>query len=448
MIILKNATTVELHPGKVETGIDIVIEGTTIKEVGKGVASKYSNAEKIIDLNGDIVSTGIVCSHNHFYSGLACGMGAKVSFPNMYNFTNILQGVWWRLDQALDEESVYYSGLICALEAIKSGCTSVIDHHASPSYIKGSLDTLAKGFKETGLRGMLCYEVTNRNGGLDEEKAGVQENIDFANACEKTKNEDKDNYILEANIGGHAPFTISEEGMAMIGDAIKQTGRGCHIHVGEDRYDVSDSYAKYEMGLMKRLDKHGILNDKSLIVHGVHLPEEDIDLLNERDGFLTVNLRSNMNNSVGFNANLAKIKNLALGTDGIGADMYEEFKFGVFRSNEAQTGLWEGNFMEYLDNGNKILSRSFGEKFGKIEAGYKADLTITDYVPRTPLLGGNLPIHMSYGMSSRDVKTVIVNGNVVYEDRQFPFDVKPMYEAAAASADKMWDRMEKIKILK
>ena len=444
MIILTNATIVELDPPKVERGIDIVIEGTTIKEVGKGIASKYK-ADKVIDLQGDVVSTGIVCSHNHFYSGLACGMGRTVSFPPAYNFNGVLQGVWWRLDRALDEESTYYSGLICALEAIKSGCTSVVDHHASPDYIKGSLDTLAKGFYETGLRGMLCYETTNRNGGVKEEREGVDENIAFANACDNVKKNDSENYIVEANIGGHAPFTISEEGLGMMGDAIKQTGRGVHIHVAEDLYDVAYCHDKYRKNLLERLDAHGILNDKALIVHGLHLVDSDIELLNERDSFLTFNSRSNMNNNVGYNNNLNKIKNLCMGTDGMGADMFEEFKFAFFRQGEANGPLWDNDFMKFLNNGNKILERSFGEKFGKIEAGYKADLTITGYTPRTPMESENVGGHMIYGMSSKDVKTVIVNGKVVFEDRAFPFDVKPIYEKAAAAAQKMWDRMEKIK---
>jgi cytosine/adenosine deaminase-related metal-dependent hydrolase len=106
---------------------------------------------------------GIVCAHNHFYSGLARGIMANIK--PCPDFISTLKNLWWRLDRALDEESLYYSGLVCSLEAIKSGCTAVIDHHASPNYIAGSLNTLRRGFIEAGLRGITCYETTHRNGG-------------------------------------------------------------------------------------------------------------------------------------------------------------------------------------------------------------------------------------------------------------------------------------------
>ena len=67
-------------------------------------------------------------------------------------------------------------------------------------------------------------------------------------------------------------------------------------------------------------------------------------------------------------------------------------------------------------------------KFGKIDKGYVADIVIYDYHPPTPMANDNLAGHFLYGFSSRDVETVIVNGNVVYENREFPFDVKGLYK--------------------
>ncbi len=128
---------------------------------------------------------GIVCAHNHFYSGLSRGIMANIA--PCPDFISTLKNLWWRLDRALDEESLYYSGLICSLEAIKSGCSAVIDHHASPNFIKGSLNVLRKGFVEAGLRGMTCFETTDRNGGLAELQAGVEENILFAQQIDAAK---------------------------------------------------------------------------------------------------------------------------------------------------------------------------------------------------------------------------------------------------------------------
>ncbi|WP_252248956.1 amidohydrolase family protein, partial [Clostridium sp. ZBS20] len=106
------------------------------KKKGEALTQRYSDARNK-EMHGRIVMPGIVCSHNHFYSGLSRGIMANIA-PSP-DFISTLKNLWWRLDRALDAESLYYSGLICSLEAIKSGCTSVIDHHASPAYIGGSL---------------------------------------------------------------------------------------------------------------------------------------------------------------------------------------------------------------------------------------------------------------------------------------------------------------------
>ena len=162
MLILQNVTALQFEPALVQGGVDIAIEGSLIQEVGTALAARYPQAQ-VREMQGRLVMPGIVCSHNHFYSGLARGIMAQIK--PCPDFISTLKNLWWRLDRALDEESLYYSGLICSLEAIKSGCTAVIDHHASPNYVAGSLSTLRRGFVEAGLRGITCYETTHRNGG-------------------------------------------------------------------------------------------------------------------------------------------------------------------------------------------------------------------------------------------------------------------------------------------
>ena len=445
MILLKNAALVQFEsaqfePSLINKGMDIAIEDTIIKEVGKNLDAKYK-ADKIIDLAGELVYPGLVCSHNHFYSGLARGIMANIK--PCTDFISILQNLWWRLDRAIDEEILLYSGLICSFDAIKAGTTAVIDHHASPSYIKGSLNTLKEGFLKAGLRGLTCYEVTDRNG-LEQMKAGVEENIAFAKSVDAEKKDAAKPYLVEALIGGHAPFTIPDEGLSLLSQAVKETGRGIHIHAAEDLYDGFYSHAQYSKDVLSRLDSFGLLNKKGIIVHGVHLGEKDIEILNTRDCFLVHNPRSNMNNNVGYNRSLDKIKNLALGTDGIGSNMFEEFKFAFFKHKDTGGPMWPDSYLRFLNNGNRLLERNFGERFGKLEAGYKADLVISNYNPPTPLVGENIAGHMAFGMSSHDVKTVIVNGKIVYENRQFPFDVKPIYEQASKAAKRLWENMDKL----
>lgn len=439
MILLHNATIMQFEPASVQTGMDILIDQSYIKEVGFNLGDKFS-ADRVIDLKGDLVYPGLVCSHNHFYSGLARGIMAEIK-PSR-DFISILQNLWWRLDRVIDEEILYYSGLICSLDAIRSGTTAVIDHHSSPSYISGSLNTLKKAFIETGLRGITCFEVTDRNG-IDQMYEGIEENINFVTTIDReSENKTK---LVEAMIGGHAPFTIPDKGLEGLSKALKLTNRGLHIHVAEDLYDPYHSHALYRRDLLERLDNFELLNSKSLLVHGLHLSNDDIELLNRRDCFMVHNPRSNMNNGVGYSNQLDSINNLALGTDGIGSNMFEEFKIAYFKHKDTRGPLWPDNFLTYLNNGNRLLERNFGDKFGRIEAGYKADLVISDYLTPTPLCGTNIGGHMAFGMSSHDVKSVIINGNIVYEDRRFPFDIQPIYEHAVGVAHRLWESMDQLK---
>ncbi|MCT4713341.1 putative aminohydrolase SsnA [Enterobacteriaceae bacterium H11S18] len=439
MLILINATAVQFSPASVQEGIDIAIDGERIVEVGRSLSAKYPEATRK-DMHGRIVMPGLVCAHNHFYSGLSRGILASIA--PCPDFISTLKNLWWRLDRALDEESLYYSGLICSLEAIRHGCTAVIDHHASPGYIAGSLNILRKGFMEAGLRGMTCYETTDRNGGLVELEKSIEENVDFAHLIDKEKSKKSAPCLVEAHIGAHAPFTLPDSGLRMLKYALDSTGRGLHIHVAEDRYDVSHSHDKYGMDPMVRLDSYGLINEKALIAHGLYLSEAEVDIINQRRATLAHNARSNMNNHVGYNQQITAIERVALGTDGIGADMFEELKFAYFKHRDAGGPLWPDGFLAMLQQGNGILEENFSARFGVLAAGYTADLTILDYRPPTPLQAENLAGHFAFAINSSHVDSVMVAGRMVYEERAFPQAVDQLYREASRSAEKLWARMD------
>jgi putative selenium metabolism protein SsnA len=440
MLVLKNACVLQFQPPAVKEGTDILIDKGVIVDIGKNVAEKHPQTPSL-DLEGNLISPGLVCSHNHFYSVLARGITADIKQST--DFVSILQNLWWRLDRAIDEEILYFSGLVGAIEAIKAGATSVIDHHASPSFIKGSLKVLKQAFVKTGLRGMLCYEVTDRNGkkGMLE---GVEENIEFAQSIDEVRKSGKQDSLLEAAIGAHAPFTLGDETLNILAEAVSLTGRGIHIHVAEDSYDSSFSHHMYGMDLMERLDHYHLLNDKTICAHGVHLTDSDIERLNRNNCFLVHNARSNMNNAVGYNENLPAFRKVALGTDGIGSEMLEEMKFAYFKHRDNGGVCAPSDFLRFLHMGNEMLEYNFNRSFGKIEKGSCADLVIYDYQNPTPLVDENIAGHIVFGLSSRDVKTVIVNGVLVYEDRKFPFDIKQIYEEASRAARRLWQRINNI----
>jgi len=440
MILITNVTTIQFYPPKVTEQVDIVIDNDCIKEVGYKVADKYKDlADKVINGNGCAILPGLVCSHNHYYSCLSRGILLEMGPTS--DFISILKNLWWRLDKALDEESIYYSALIGAIEAIKCGTTATIDHHSSPKFIEGSLDIIRKAFETAGIRGMTCYEVTNRNAGMAEINAGIKENIRYIKQIEDDKDSGKWSGISEAAVGAHAPFTIPDEGLILLKDAIVKTERGIHIHVAEDRYDASHSHDIYNRDVIQRLNDFGLINHKSILVHGVYLSKHELELINSQDAFLIHNARSNMNNNVGYNRYLPIVNNIALGTDGIGSDMFEELKFAYFKCRDIGFSPEMNDYLGLMFNGNTILERYYQRTFGKIEKGYAADLTMIDYKPPTPLVNENIAGHMLFGISSKDVKTVIINGNIVMEDRKFPFDITGIYAESKRIARKLWDKI-------
>jgi len=427
-------------PFEVGECLDVVVQGDRIVAVGPRCGQVYTDAIHH-DCSGKTIIPGMVCAHHHFYSGLSRGMLVKAGPQN--DFIQVLKEWWWRLDRALDEEACLYSSLICSIDAISAGTTACIDHHASPSFISGSLETIAKGMETVGVRGSTCYEVTDRNGKMAEVREGVAENIAFARSVDERRAAG-DSPLVEAMIGGHAPFTIPDEGLDLLADACRSTGRGMHLHVAEDTYDVLWSHHQYGLDIAERLERHGLLGPDTLLVHGLFLSERELELINSRGCFLAHNPRSNMNNHVGYCDLATRADNLVLGTDGCGGNMFEEIKLAFFKHKDAGGPWWPSDFLTVLNRGNKLLERAFKAPFGRIESGYKADLVVLDYHAPTPLVQANAASHVVWGISSNAVESVMVDGRMVMEKRTFPFDVEEVYAKAAEVARRVWNSVDSI----
>jgi putative selenium metabolism protein SsnA len=445
MMLLKNATVVRLHPPQVMEGTDVAVDGGAIAAVGREAAAvPKASLERTVDLAGRVLMPGLVCGHTHFYSALSRGVLARVA-PSS-DFVSTLQNLWWRLDRAIDREILEASAMAATLDAVRSGCTSVIDHHASPSFISGSLDVIAGCLEKVGLRGILCYETTDRNG-RDGAMQGIEENRRFAAKVEAGRRASGDgpragSRLVEAMIGGHAPFTLGDETLEALAAAVRGTSRGFHVHVSEDPFDAAHSHNTYGMDPLARLASHGLLTDRALVAHGVHLPAADRDILAASGAFLAHNARSNMNNGVGYQHALPTLARVVLGTDGIGADMLEECRVAFFKHRDAGGPLWPGDFARFLQAGNEVVQRCFGGRFGSVERGAAADLVVLDYRPPTPLVAENVAGHLVFGMRSAEVESVIVNGNFIMESRRFPFDTELVLRQAREAARKLWRNMD------
>jgi cytosine/adenosine deaminase-related metal-dependent hydrolase len=249
-VLLRNATVATLDPPHVEATC-LRIERETI--VARGPSLTPATGEEVVDLDGALVLPGLVNAHTHLYSALARGMPGPIEPPR--SFLEILERVWWRLDRALDAESVSLSGLLGAIEAARSGTTLLFDHHASPSFIEGSLATLRRAVEQVGLRSVLAYETTDRNG-PDGRDAGIRENL----ACLAVG----ETALTRGIVGAHASFTLSDESLDRLSAAVSGANSSLHVHAAEDRADVEDSLRRCGAGVVERLRRHGLLGRRTL----------------------------------------------------------------------------------------------------------------------------------------------------------------------------------------
>lgn len=414
----------------------IAIEGTEIVMVGStsDVKSNYPDAE-IIDAQGGMVTPGHVNAHMHLYSSLARGMPPPEETPK--NFVEILEKVWWRLDTALTSEDVYLSALVGLMESAKAGVTTVIDHHSSPNAITGSLSTISKAVRETGLRGILCYEVSDRDG-AEKRDEGIKENDDFINL---NRSDSDDSAGL---FGLHASFTLSDESLDA---SLEANGdKGFHIHVAEDRADLVDARQKYNMSTVARLAAKGILNEKSIAAHCVHLEDGDVKLLKDSGVMVTHQPLSNANNAVGRAEipNMLKEKvRVALGTDSYSHNMLEEAHFALLNHDAENGGPLSVSDVTLMLSENACAASGYlGVKLGLIAKGYEADFAIYDYSPPTPVSETNFNSHIFYGLRSILPKSVFAKGEKIVDDyKMAKVNEEEIYEKSRAAAKALWDRM-------
>jgi cytosine/adenosine deaminase-related metal-dependent hydrolase len=331
---------------------------------------------------------GLVCAHHHLYSA---GMLATVRGPQ--SFVDILELVWWRLDRALDLEMIRWAAMLGALEALESGTTAIVDHHSSPAAIDGSLDVIAEACAEVGVRVVCCYEVTDRNG-ADGAKAGLAENERFVRAGGR------------GFVGAHACFTLSDETLDALCGLAADLGVGVHVHVAEDLVDR-------EAG--ERLNDRA--DDNWLLAHGVYLDRP-------LSGTVVHTPRSNLNNAVGY-GRPARFARVALGTDGIGADMLDEFRLAYALARDSDLGAAPETAWSWLAAGAEIVPE------------VRDDTVTWSYAP---MVAG----HLAYSTGVHPTR-VEVGGEVVLDELgPTRVDSAEIRARAAEQAQRLFARMEEI----
>ncbi|MFN0029505.1 MAG: amidohydrolase family protein [Acidimicrobiales bacterium] len=360
---------------------------------------------------------GLVCAHHHLYSSLARGMPAPPRQP--VDFLSILQQVWWRLDAALDEDLLHHSALLGATEALLCGTTAIIDHHESPGAIDGSLSVLAGACEQVGVRLVASYGATDRwadDGTLvpgdwvtaparmtDGARRGLAECERFIRAGGR------------GMVGLHAAFTCSDETIETAAGLAADLGVGVHVHVAEG---LIDRHAA------ARLQPHATAD--WLLIHAVHLQGEPQDdpSRSERRGTMVHNPRSNLNNAVGYAHPARHTNPVALGTDGIGADMLEEFRlaYALHRSHDVTASPDQA--WSWLSTGWRLVPEAQQDR---VRWNY-------DHADE--------PWHVAYTPGIRAVEVVRADGEVLLRDgRPTRLDLEEVRAHAAEAAARLFAKL-------
>jgi len=391
--------------------------------------------------HGLVLMPGQICAHTHFYGAFARGMyipGAPAA-----DFPEILQKLWWPLDRALDLDGVESSAEVCLVDAIRNGTTTLIDHHASQTAIDGSLDAIAGAVERSGLRSVLCYEVTDRNG-PDATAAGIRENVRFGKTIRNSPLATR----LAATFGLHASMTLSDETL----DTCRAEADRFHVHVAEHPADAWDSLARSGQRTVERLHGFGITGPQSIFAHCIHIDAWETALLRETGTNVSHQPRSNMNNAVGAAAVPAMLRGgitVCLGNDGFSNDMFTEMKVADLlhkvSSGDPRT-LGADKVVQMAVHNNRALAAHFFDKpVGILAPGAYADLILLDYYPTTPLSADNLPWHILFGISGGHVHSTICHGQVLMKNRELlTLDEEAITarsrERAAATWERFWGK--------
>ena len=420
-------------------GQAVAVEEGRIAEIGETLAleRKHRGAE-VIDAAGRIVMPGIICSHSHLYGMLLRGASLNVDPPS--DFTQILQRVWWPVDEAMNFEDAYASALVACLEFAKSGVTTFADTYSGPNSISRVLDHIARAVEQIGIRGFIAFEATERHS-AEEGRKGVEENVRFA---EKVDSRSKARPLFSI----HASFTVSDDLIRRVVELASKYQVPVTIHASEGLGDVHHNLENYGKRTIERLRDVGLLGTNTVLAHCVNLDENEIRILAETDTAVAHNPMSNMLNAVGVAPILQMLKRnvrIGLGNDGYVFDMFENMRtaFLLQRVHHKNPNAIDPYTILQMATINGAGLYGIGKEIGSIEQGKKADIIIIrPSVLPTPLNAKSVVGHLINTVDGDDVETVLVDGKPVVKNKQLlTFDEQNAQSVAQTAATKLWDRL-------
>ena len=436
MLFIGNGKVITRDGGAFFENGAVVTDGEKIVAVGDGAALRrqYPDAE-LIDAHGGTIMPGLINMHNHIYSAFARGLSIRGYAPK--DFSDILEGQWWKIDRHLTHENNRLSALAVYADCIKNGVTTVFDHHASYFDVPGSLDDIASAATELGVRASLCYEVSDRDG----EKKAMEAVLENERFILRAQQEGSD--MLHGMMGLHASFTVSDETLRRC--EAHRHGAGYHVHCAEGPADLAHCLKTYGKRIIERFCDAGVLGERTLAVHCVHINRAEMQLLRDTGAMVVHNPESNMGNAVGCGPVLPMLREgvtVGLGTDGYTNDMLESYKVGniIHKHHLCDPTVAWGEIPAMLFEHNAAMAGRFLKApVGVLRPGAYADVIVTDYDPLTPMDGANANSHILFGMNGRSVTHTICNGKVLMRERVLTgIDERALMAECRASAQRLW----------
>lgn len=445
-LLIKNGVLVTMdEKRRILEGHSVAVENGRIIEVGKtGDLERKHQAAKVLDASGRIVMPGIICSHSHLYGMLLRGASLRIAPPS--DFTQILQRVWWPVDEALTFEDAYASALVACVEFAKSGVTTFADTYSGPNSISGVLDHIARAVNEVGIRGYVAFEATERHSN-DEGMKGVQENVRFA---EKSKGNPSSKAKPLFSI--HASFTVSDHLIKEVKRLAEEYQTPITIHTSEGMGDVHHNLENYGKRTIERLRDLGLVGPNVVLAHCVNLDENEIEIVAQTKTGVAHNPMSNMLNAVGVApiiAMLQKNVNVGLGNDGYIFDMFENMRatYLLHRVHHRNPNIIAAYTILEMATINGARLYGMESELGSIETGKRADIIIIKpSVLPTPLNANSVVGHLVNTIDGDDVEHVLVEGEPVVRDKKLvTFDEERAQSISQSAAAKLWTRLENLK---
>ncbi|GFN34301.1 amidohydrolase [Tepidimicrobium xylanilyticum] len=404
-ILIKNVTVVPMNSkDEVLEDTNIYIEGDRIISIGE--LKENFKIDKTIDGKNKVAMPGLINAHTHI------GMSLLRNYADDLPLHEWLNDKIWPIEAKLTGDDVYWGSLLSMVEMIQSGTTAFCDMYFF-------MDQVGKGIEEAGIRGVLTR-------GIIEEKGQEIEKLDDTRRLYKSWHGNA-NGRIKVMVAPHAPYTCSPKYLEDIMDLAYELNTGIHIHLSETKKEVEDSFKTYGKSPIKHVYDLGLFKLPTIAAHCVHVDEEDIKILKDNNVSPVNNPSSNLKLASGFAPVDQMLKsgiNVCLGTDGSSSNnnlnMFEEIHLASIVNKAVNMDAVSVPAITALEmatiNGAKALL--WDEEIGSIEVGKKADIILIDMYKSHLYPRHNIISALAYSVQGSDVDTVIVDGNIIMENRE------------------------------